>query len=172
MVDVPQQVVVAAFRDEQAASTILAEMRQQERYGYSGVENAAAVTKGEDGKLHIKETGDTSVGTGALVGGGVGLVLGLLAGPAGLVVAAGGAAIGAAAAHGDAGFPDDRLRQLGDRLEPGMSAVVVLIDDSLAESVSKVFEERQAEVVVAALPDEIAAMLDADADADADADDR
>ena len=162
MDEVAQQVVVAAFRHEDAASRILEEMRQQERYGYLGVENAAAVTKGEDGKLHIKETGDTSVTAGALTGGGIGLVLGLLAGPAGLVAAAGGAAIGALAASGDAGFPDERLRQLGDRLEPGMSAVVVLVDGPLAESAGKVFEERNAEVVVEGLPEEIVAMLDED----------
>jgi uncharacterized membrane protein len=44
-----------------------------------------------------------------------------------VILGSAGAAIGGLAARGDAGFKDERLERLGADLEPGSSAVVVVV---------------------------------------------
>ena len=56
--DVPVQVVVAAFKDEKAASSALAELKQAKKEGLIKIVDAAVLSKDASGKLHIKETAD------------------------------------------------------------------------------------------------------------------
>ena len=94
MSDVPVQVIVAAFQDEEAAKGALKALKQARKEGLIKIENAAVLRKDEKGKLHIKETGDLSSGRGAAFGGVAGAAIGLLAGPALVVPAAVGALVG------------------------------------------------------------------------------
>ena len=128
MSDVPVQVIVATFRDEEAAEEAQKSLEETRKQGAIDFEDAAVIKKDEDGKLHTKETTDVSTGRGAAIGGVIGGVLGLIGGPAGVVIlGAAGAAVGGLAASGDAGFRDDRLEKLGEGLKPGTSAIVVVV---------------------------------------------
>jgi len=130
MAKVPVQVVVAAYRDEEAADQVADALKLAKQRGQLYYQNLAVIRKNPEGKVKIKETGDMSFGPGAGIGAVVGGALGLLAGPGGLVAgAAAGAAIGGAgAALHDAGIPDERLEEIGDVLGPGNSAVIGIFE--------------------------------------------
>ena len=123
--DAPLQAVVAAFPNEQGASRALEELRGADR-DLIGVKEAAVLVRGADGKLEIKES--HHMGRGAVVGGVAGAVIGLVTGPIGWVTV-GGAAVGALAQRlRDTGFPDDRLKEIGEALTPGTSALVAIVE--------------------------------------------
>src|SRR5512134_892547 len=125
MSDVPVQLIVAAFRDEQTAKEALKVLKQAQREKLIKIDNAAVLRKDEKGKLHIKETADMGGGKGAALGGVAGAAIGLIAGPALLVPAAVGALVGGLTAKlRDSGFPDERLKTLGENLKPGSSAII------------------------------------------------
>jgi hypothetical protein len=91
--------LVAAYVDERGADNALEQLKQAKKAKQFYYDDAAVVRRSAEGKVHVKETGDMSTGKGAAIGGLVGGVIGLLAGPVGWAVL-GGAAVGAIAAHG------------------------------------------------------------------------
>ena len=95
------------------------------------VRDAAVVVRTEAGRIELHQARELSVGEGAVTAGSVGFVAGLLLG---LPVA--GALVGIVAGGGwgirDTGIPDDRLRAMGKKLEPGHAVLCVLVRDGLA----------------------------------------
>lgn len=93
------------------------------------IANTAILYVRADGTLKFVESKDWGAGRGALLGG----VVGLIAGPLGVLA---GSGLGAAAAKlRDTGFNDDQLRALGSSLSPNSSAVVFeLAVDAVAEA--------------------------------------
>jgi uncharacterized membrane protein len=92
--------------------------------------DAATLVKYSHGSYEIKDTQDVDARHGAYFGVISGALIGLTAGPAGaLIGSVAGAATGAASASLiDFGFPNEDLEALGDRLAPGSSALVVLVE--------------------------------------------
>jgi uncharacterized membrane protein len=119
--------LLAAFNNVDAADQALKTLKQAKKDGQFYYEAAAVIKKEEDGDVHYHETGDMSTGKGAGIGALIGGVVGILGGPVGIALGAGaGAAVGGIAAHGDAGFRDSSLEQVGTALRPGSSAVMVI----------------------------------------------
>jgi uncharacterized membrane protein len=128
MPDVPLQIAVAAFRDMDAASIVLTDLKQAKRAGLIDIVDAAVITKDASGKTKIRETNDMGAGKGATIGAITGAVLSLIAGPLGWMALGGGAIGGIAAKLSDGGFPQARLTKLAVGLTPGSSALVVVIE--------------------------------------------
>ncbi len=82
--NIPVEVIVAAFQNEDGAKAALKELKQAKRQGLIKIDDAAVIRKDEKGKLHIKETADMSTGKGAGIGAVIGGVVGLLGGPVGV----------------------------------------------------------------------------------------
>jgi uncharacterized membrane protein len=161
MSDVPVQVVIAAFKDENTASEALKALKQARNQGLIKIVDAAVLRKDEKGKLHIKETADMGGGKGAVIGGVAGGVIGLLAGPVGWA-ALGGAVIGGLAAKlHDGGFKDERLKKLGEGLGPGNSAIVAVVEHTWVREVEKQMAEAGADVVTEQISADIAKQLQA-----------
>src|SRR5512139_1698501 len=159
MSDVPVQVVVAAFKDENTASEALKALKQARNQGLIKIVDAAVLRKDEKGKLHIKETADMGGGKGAVIGGVAGAVIGVLAGPIGWA-ALGGAVIGGLAAKlHDGGFKDERLKKLGEGLGPGNSAIVAVVEHTWVREVEKQMAEAGANAVTEELSADIAQQL-------------
>jgi uncharacterized membrane protein len=99
------------------------------------VEGVALVTNDADGNVSVKETGDHLGRKGAEIGGGVGLVVGLLAPPLLASVVIGGAAgalIGKFARHRvESGLED----KMGAALPPGSAGIVAIYDRAKAGTV-------------------------------------
>ena len=142
MSDVPVQLIVAAFQDEKAADEALKGLKQARKENLIRIENAAVLRKDQKGKLHIKETADMGGGKGAALGGVAGAAIGLIAGPALLVPVAVGALVGGLAAKlRDSGFSDERLKKVGEGLQPGSSAIIAIVEHKWVEQVEKEMEE-------------------------------
>ena len=159
MSNVPMQIAVAAFQEEDAATEALKQLKELKKTRIIGIIDAAVIRKDDDGKLHIKETADMTakkgVGIGALIGGAVGL----LAGPVGIIVGA-GALVGWLAGRRDKGFKDERLERLGDSLTPGSSAIIAVVEHKWVAELERELASAGADVATEALAEEIAAELE------------
>lgn len=148
MADKMIEIVVAAFKDDDAASAALTELQSARKQNRVEFEDAAVLRKDDDGKLHIKETNDAGGARGAAIGGLIGGAVGLLLGPIALATAAAGAAFGGLVdkLH-DAGIDDTKLKNLGEGLQAGSGAVVVLTSPEQATVVTKLVQEAGAAFV-------------------------
>ena len=122
------ELYVATFSSENGADIALRQLESAAKGKAFKIDEAAVLLMDEENKLKIKETGDSSGGRGAAIGGAIGGAIGLIGGPLAIATGALGAAIGGMAAKlSDSGFPDYQLKQIGNSLRPGMSAIVVLV---------------------------------------------
>src|SRR6185312_3576696 len=161
--DVPVEVLLAAFNDEDGAEKALGQLKQAKKDRLIGIRNAAVLWKDDKGKLHFKETADMRGGKGAVIGGVIGGVVGLIFPPSILASAAVGAAVGGFSAKlHDAGFPDDRLREVGKGLKPNTSALIAVIEDVWVREVEAELKQYGADVVTEAVRADIAAQLDSE----------
>jgi uncharacterized membrane protein len=162
--DVPMDVIVAAFNSEHGAEDALRELKDAKKEGLIGIRNAAVLWKDDTGKLRFKETADMRGGKGATIGGVVGGVVGLIFPPSILAGAAVGAAVGGLSAKlRDSGFPDDRLRAIGEGLTPNTSALIAVIEHIWVREVEAQLRAYAASVVTEAVRADIAAQLEQEA---------
>ena len=162
--DVPIQIIVAAFRTEDAAGTALKQLKQAQRERLIHIEDAAVLRKDADGKLHLHETGDLSGGKGAVIGGVTGAVVGLLAGPVGWAAGIGALIGGLGAKLRDSGFPDDRLRRIGEGLTPGSSAIIAVVEHTWVDTVVRELQQEGADIATERIERDIADQLNAGRD--------
>lgn len=162
--DVPIDVLVAAFDTEKGAEEALHDLKDLKKEGLIGIRNAAVLWKDDKGKLSFKETADMRGGKGAAVGGVIGGVVGLIFPPSILASAAVGAAVGGLSAKlRDSGFPDERLRQVGEGLKPNTSALIAVIEHTWVRQVEDQLREYGADIVTEVVRADIAAQLESEA---------
>jgi uncharacterized membrane protein len=122
------EMMVIAFDNEYEAQQVLDTLKTMEKLDVVDLKNGAVIVRSESGQVKINETSDFDTKQGAIGGAAAGAVLGLLGGGfirGAILGAAGGAAAGKFV---DLGLEDDFLKEVGDNLGPGSSAVVALID--------------------------------------------
>lgn len=112
------EMLVVAFDNENDADQVLDSLKGMESMDILDLKNAAVIVRDSSGEVKIKETSDFDTKQGAMGG-----------------AAAGGAAAGKFI---DLGLDDDFLKEIGDTLGPGTSAVVALVD---FEQVDQAMEE-------------------------------
>lgn len=101
-----------------------------ERAGSLKLEDAVIVTKSEGGKIRLHQTRDMSAGQGATTGGMWGLLAGWIV-MAPLAGAALGAAVGGLFGRlRDIGIDDNEMRQYGEELAEGETALFLLVTDA------------------------------------------
>lgn len=162
MSDVPVQLIVAAFQDEKMAKEALKALKEARKDGLIKIENAAVLRKTEKGKLRIQETHDIGGGKGAALGGVAGGVIGLIAGAALAAPIAVGALVGGLAAKfRDSGFSDARLKEIGEGLTPGSSAIIAVVEHTWVAKVEEAVAEAGAQVFTEAIAADIAEQLEA-----------
>jgi uncharacterized membrane protein len=159
--DVPVELIVAAFQDEESAKAALEELKKAKKDGLIAVEGAAVLRKDAKGKLHITETEDIGGGKGAAFGGVVGAGIGLIAGAALAAPLAIGALIGGLASKlRDTGFSNERLEKLGSNLTPGSSAIVAVVEHTWVKKVEDALAKAGADALTEQLGADIADQLD------------
>ena len=130
--------------------------------------DSAILVKDEEGQATLKEGKDLDAGQGRLLGAITGGLVGLLAGPVGAVVGAiAGAGAGAfAAKHIDMGISDEFLRGLGERLEPGSAALLILVQHEWAAPLSRELAGRDGILMQETLTDDLIEKLTAASEAE------
>jgi hypothetical protein len=126
--DFKDNVIVASFKVESEGYQALSELRQEAASETYLVSAAALVKKEKDACLYL-DGFDTGVHTrnDAMIGGLIGMMVGLLAGPIGVLLGGSyGALIGMTVDAGDAAFGASMLDQIADKLDDGMVALVAL----------------------------------------------
>ena len=118
------------FDNKSTADEALKELHQWHKSGVVKVLNAAVLVKDKQGKVSIKETEDVDARRRGLFGAIVGGLIGLVGGAPGAIVGADARTdlSGVAARLIDFGFPNESLRDLQDGLQPGNSALVLVIE--------------------------------------------
>lgn len=109
------------------------------------IEDAALVYKNDKGKVKIQQTHDANAKRGALWGGGVGLLVGIVAAPAAIAATVVGGGAGALLAKArDSGVSDKLMKEIGDLIEGSEAAVFVLADDASSLVIAARVEEASA----------------------------
>jgi uncharacterized membrane protein len=158
----PIELIVAAFTGEQDAEAALKQITAARKEKLIDVIDVAVLRRDAKNKLHVKETADAGAGKGAVIGGAVGAVIGLLFPPSVIFAGSVGALVGGLAAKlRDSGFPDAELRELGAGLQPGTSAIVAVIEHSWVDNLQHAIEAEGGKIVRQALADDIRAQLEA-----------
>jgi uncharacterized membrane protein len=134
------QLVVAAYNDVTIANNAYTALAAKRGQPDAGVKSVAFVQRDTQGKVEYKEAGQASTGAAAaaagVLGGLLGLVLSRGKGGGALVGAGLGAALGGfGSKYVDVGIPDERLREIGELLQPGSLAVAALVDTAMVAQV-------------------------------------
>ena len=152
-------ILVFSFADTHTADEVVNELKASQKLGGYKVVAEAVVIREADGSVHVHEPGEG--GKGATIGAVVGGALGLLGGPAGvLMLAAAGGALGGVAGHfAGRSIPADDLKKIGEQLQPNSSAFLALVEDTDAEAVVNSMSGVQANVVTVILGDELSGTI-------------
>ena len=161
------QLIVCTFDgDSKADAARAAILALDEQIDTLKLGNIAILRKGTDGNVTFWETDELREYRRDST---FGIVLGWLLGAANTLVGAPlgvapGVASGAAfgtevAAQRDVGFPDQTLRQLGEQLHAGSSALVTLVDPQQSATVVAELEKLGGTIIQGQLPPETVAAL-------------
>ena len=136
--------------------------------GAIGTFDSAVIRKDEDGKVHVTKT-EKPTQHGAWTGAGVGALVGLVFPPALIGSAVVGATAGGVIGHLRGGVSRGDLKELGDELEAGNAAVIVLGESRIEEQLEKAMTnaDKVIEKQVDADADELKREIDAAAKEDA-----
>lgn len=149
--------IVIGFKDEFKADEVLIELRKLQREYLIDLEDAAIVVRNKEGKVKIKQSQEL-VTSGALTGGFWGLLLSLIFFHPMLAII--GAAVGAVSgALTDIGIDDNFIRELGNTIEPGTSAIFVLVKKSTPDKVLEDLSKFEGTVLKTSLSKEDEAKL-------------
>src|SRR4051795_8209345 len=135
------ELFVAAFDNENEAGEALKDFKTMDREGSIELIDAAAIVHGADGKVRFEETADPSgkkwAKRGAIAGGLVGLIF-----PPTIIASAvvGGAGGGVWGKIRDKGFKDEDLKEIGESLPPGSSAIIAIAEDHVIERLQRGLE--------------------------------
>jgi uncharacterized membrane protein len=120
--------------------------------------DAVGASKNEKGHIDIEQTHDVTATEGALGGGFVGMIVGvMIAGPVGLAVGAlaGGALTGLYARLRDSGINDREIRDLARELQPGQALLFILYEGEVPPQALDTMRAYNAELVHAELPEDV-----------------
>ncbi len=132
------EIFVATYDTEDGAAAASKDFQAAQRDGAIDLIDAAVIVHTADDKVKIEETADPSgkkwAKRGAIAGGVVGLIF-----PPSIIVSAavGGGAGGVWGKIRDKGFKDEDLKQIGNSLPPGSSAIIAVAEDRMVEQLER-----------------------------------
>jgi len=132
--------VVLAFDTETGAEQLRDDLIQLQKEHLIGLEDAAVAVRHQDGKVKIKQV-TSLAGSGALGGAFWGMLIGLIffVPVFGLLVgAAAGALVGKSQ---DIGVDDKFIKEVGNTLQPGNSALFLLVNKVVPDKVQETLKK-------------------------------
>ncbi len=154
------RMAIIKFAGQDRAKQIVDLVKKNEKKLNVEVKSWAVVEVNDKGKMDVKQQGHG--GWGTAVGGGTGVLLGLIGGPAGLLVwALGGALLGGLAGkYLGHQFDEDELKAVAAAMEPNTSALILVVEDELAEQVAEELGIEDGQLLTIALGDQISGELE------------
>jgi uncharacterized membrane protein len=149
--------VAIAYDDVDSAQKVMASLNELVKEHSLALDDAVIIERRQDGKIKLHQPSAAGVGAagGAVWGGLIGLLfLNPLLGMA--IGAASGAAAGAMT---DYGVDDNFLKELGERLEPGNAAVLVLVREATRDKALPEISKYGGHVIQSSLSNEQEAAL-------------
>jgi uncharacterized membrane protein len=145
--------IVMSFKDTGSAGQFLGELGQLQSQKLIKLDDAATVVRTQDGKVKVKQA-RSLVGEGALGGAFWGMLIGLL-----FLVPFFGLAVGAATGalagkFSDYGIDDEFIKDLSEQLQPGTSAIFVLVHDAQPDRVIDQLKKFNGEIIHTSLSNE------------------
>jgi uncharacterized membrane protein len=129
-------IYVGTYPSEAAARADYEVVKDLHAVGAVGTYDAAVVTKDAAGKIHENKD-EMATRHGAWGGAAVGALIGLLFPPAFIAATATGAAIGGVSGHMWRGMSRADVKELGEIIDDGQAALVIVGESTVAEAVDK-----------------------------------
>ncbi len=150
--------IVLAFDTEDGAIALRDRLLDMQKQHIISLEDAAVVVRKPDGKAKVKQL-HSLVGAGAMGGAFWGMLIGLIFWMPWLGLAAGalGGALGGK--FTDVGVDDKFIKQVGETIEPGHSALFLLVISATADKVAEQLKDVKATVIQTSLSEEAEAKL-------------
>ena len=129
-----KNVVVVGFTEPSKAYQALSVLKECDAEGRIGLESAAVVERTAAGELRIPESADNLGPIGTASGSLIGMLIGVLGGPVGVLLGWGaGAVMGGAFDLDRAVTSDEALTVLGRAIPPESTAVIASVDEPAVE---------------------------------------
>ena len=136
MADRPVFLYAATYDDLADAEADYEAVFELHDAGAIGTFDSAVISKDDEGKVHVTKT-EKPTQHGAWTGAGVGAIVGIVFPPAVIGSAIVGAGAGGLIGHLRGGVSRGDLKELGDELEAGNAAVIVLGESKIEEQLEK-----------------------------------
>ena len=150
--------IVLAFDNDTDAFNLRDDLVQLQKEEVIRLSDAAVVVRDQDGKAKVKQA-TSLVGAGALGGAFWGMLIGLLFFAPWLGLAIGAVTGALAGKFTDTGIDDKFIKEVGETIEPGHSALFLLVDKVTMDKVTPTLEKYDATVIQTSLSDEQEANL-------------
>jgi uncharacterized membrane protein len=154
-----ENVVVVGFTEPSRAYQALSVLKECNADGRIGLDSAAIVERTPEGELRVPEGTDNMELVGTASGSLLGMLIGVLGGPVGVLVGWGsGALMGGAFDLARADKSDEALSVLGRAIPPGATAVIASVEEPALEVIDGEMEKLDGEVTrrpVAEVMDEL-----------------
>ncbi len=126
--------VAIVYPDMNEAEEVLQKVREMQQEQLLDLEDAVYVTRDRDGKVKLHQS-ENARGSGAAGGAFWGLLIGLLFFAPFLGMALGAGAGALAGSVKDMGIDDKFIKRLGNEMEPGTSAIFMLVRSATVDKV-------------------------------------
>jgi uncharacterized membrane protein len=154
-----ENVVVVGFTEPSRAYQALSVLKECNADGRIGLDSAAIVERTPEGELRVPEGTDNMELVGTASGSLLGMLIGVLGGPVGVLVGWGsGALMGGAFDLARADKSDEALSVLGRAIPPGSTAVIASVEEPAVEVIDGEMEKLDGQVTrrpVAEVMDEL-----------------
>ena len=150
--------IVFAFDNETEAERMRDTLVDMQKQQIITLQDAAVVIRRQDGKVKVKQA-QSLVGAGALGGAFWGLLIGLLFWAPWLGLAIGAATGAVAGGLTDTGVDDKFIKEVGENIEPGHSALFLLVTDATPDKVLEGLSDFNPKVYQTSLSEEDEAKL-------------
>ena len=147
------ELIVFAFPDEKGASEMDEAIHRLKKEELITLDDAAVVVRNHDGKVKVKQAVNL-VGTGTVGGAFWGMLIGLLFSMPWLGMAIGAITVAITGKLSDYGIDDDFIHEVAQTIEPGGSALFLLISKWTEDKVLDELEKFHPKVVRTSLSKE------------------
>ena len=160
-----ENVVVVSFAENSSAYEAFTNLKELDEQGQVSIKDAAIVQRGDDGHIATKDSVESNQLTGTTTGGLIGLLVGILGGPFGVLIGgATGLLIGSLYDIDDAEDTESVLAEISSAIRPGQTVVLAEVDEQSDDVVDKAMARLGGTVLRRSVDDveaEVAAAQDA-----------